>query len=238
MTTIDHTSTDHPMLKTSQILDARLDDWRKLAQALHGRFRTGDFVTGLRFVAAVAEAADAAGHHPDIKLAYPYVDVTLISHDAVYRPGDGGPERRVSWVTQRDVDLARQISEIAHDQGIAAEPQAVAMMELGLDTADLAAAGPFWNALLTGTASEGPSDEVRDATGRVPVVWFQHTDAHETPRQRFHIDLWLPHDVAEQRIAAAVDAGGTIVDDSEAPSYVVLSDPEGNRACVCTCLQR
>ncbi|MBA2558843.1 MAG: 4a-hydroxytetrahydrobiopterin dehydratase, partial [Propionibacteriales bacterium] len=44
-------------LTTTQILDARLDDWRKLAQALHARFLTGDFVTGLRFVTAVAEAA-------------------------------------------------------------------------------------------------------------------------------------------------------------------------------------
>ena len=66
------------------------------------------------------------------------------------------------------------------------------------------------------------------------LLWFQHTDAHETPRQRFHIDLWVPHDVAEERIAAAVAAGGTVVDDNKAPSFVVLADPEGNRACVCT----
>ena len=34
-------------LTSRQILDAGLDDWRKLALALHARFRTGDFVTGL-----------------------------------------------------------------------------------------------------------------------------------------------------------------------------------------------
>jgi len=33
------------ILTSKQILDARLDDWRKLAQALHARFLTGDFVT-------------------------------------------------------------------------------------------------------------------------------------------------------------------------------------------------
>jgi 4a-hydroxytetrahydrobiopterin dehydratase len=72
----------------------------------------------------------------------------------------------------------------------------------------------------------------------VPLLWFQHTDAHETPRQRFHFDLWVPPDVADERIAAAVAAGGRVVDDQNTPSFVVLADPDGNRACVCTCLDR
>ena len=72
----------------------------------------------------------------------------------------------------------------------------------------------------------------------MPLLWFQDTEAHETPRQRFHLDVWVPHDVAQDRIDAAVAAGGQVVDDSQAPSYVVLADPEGNRACVCTCLGR
>jgi 4a-hydroxytetrahydrobiopterin dehydratase len=212
-------------LSSSQILDAGLDDWRKLAQALHARFRTGDFVTGLTFVTSVAEAAEAANHHPDVTLTYPYVDMKLISHD-------------VGRLTRRDVDLARRISEIAREQGIEARPHAVCEIELALDTADLAAAGPFWAALLTGSTESVNGDDVVDPSGRVPLLWFQHTDAHETPRQRFHIDLWVPHDDAEGRIAAAVAAGGEVVDDSNAPSFVVLSDPEGNRACVCTFLER
>jgi 4a-hydroxytetrahydrobiopterin dehydratase len=48
----------------------------------------------------------------------------------------------------------------------------------------------------------------------------------------------VPHDVAKERIAAAVAAGGRVVDDEEAPSFVVLADLEGNQACVCTCLNR
>ncbi|MEP6815749.1 MAG: 4a-hydroxytetrahydrobiopterin dehydratase [Marmoricola sp.] len=212
-------------LTSQQILDARLDDWRKLAQALHARFLTGDFVTGLKFVNAVSEAAEQANHHPDVTLTYPFVDLKLISHD-------------VSQITQRDVDLARAISEIAREQGIDAEPSALTELELALDTADLASAGPFWAALLTGSADSVAGDDVVDPSGRVPLLWFQHTDAHETPRQRFHIDLWVAHDVAEKRIAAAVAAGGQVVDDQNAPSFVVLADPEGNRACVCTFLNR
>jgi len=212
-------------LTSRQILDARLDDWRKLAQALHARFLTGDFVTGLEFVTAVTEAAERANHHPDVTLTYPVVDVKLLSHD-------------VSQLTQRDIDLARRISEIAREQGIGAEPSALAELELALDTADLAAVGPFWAALLTGSPDSLLGDDVVDPSGRVPLLWFQHTDAHETPRQRFHIDLWVPHDVAEERIAAAVAAGGRVVDDENAPSFVVLAYPDGNQARVCTCLDR
>ncbi len=212
-------------LTNKQILDARLEDWRQLAVALHARFRTGDFVTGLQFVTAVTEAAEAADHHPDVTLTYPYVDLKLVSHD-------------VSGVTQRDIDLARRISEIARERGIDAQPSAVTEIELALDTADVAALGPFWAALLTGSRDSVDGDDVADPGGRVPLLWFQHTDAHETPRQRFHIDLWVPHDQAEERIAAAVAAGGRVVDDGHAPSFVVLADPEGNKACVCTCLDR
>lgn len=210
-------------ITVQQILDAGLDDWRRLAQALHARFQTGDFAAGLRFVTAVAEAAEAADHHPDVTLTYPHVDLALISHD-------------VGRVSQRDLDLARRISEIAREQGVSADPGAVTEVEIGLDTADVAALGPFWAALLTGRPDAITKDEVTDPAGRVPVLWFQQTDAHKTPRQRFHIDLWVPHDRAEERIAAAVAAGGEVVDNTNAPSFVVLADPEGNRACVCTCL--
>jgi 4a-hydroxytetrahydrobiopterin dehydratase len=212
-------------LTTEQILDAGLADWRKLAQALHARYLTGDFAAGLRFVTAVSDAAEAANHHPDLTLTYPHVDVRLISHDA------GG-------LTQRDVDLARRISEIAQEQGVRAQPTALAEIELALDTADLAAVGPFWAALLTGSSDSLQGADVVDPNGRVPLLWFQDTDPHRTPRQRFHIDLWVPHDLAEERIAAAVAAGGAVVDNDNAPSFVVLADPDGNRVCVCTCLDR
>src|SRR5690349_7328284 len=212
-------------LTSKEILDAGLDDWRLLAQALHARFHTGDFVTGLAFVTAVAELAERAGHHPDVTLTYPFVDLKLVSHD-------------VSRVTRRDLDLARRISEIAREQGVDADPGATSEIELALDTADLAAVGPFWAALLTGSRDSLAGDDVVDPGGRVPLLWFQHTDAHDTPRQRFHLDVWVPHDLAGERIAAAVAAGGRVVDDGNAPAFVVLADPEGNRACVCTCLDR
>jgi 4a-hydroxytetrahydrobiopterin dehydratase len=98
------------MLRGEQIAEANLTDWRKLAQGLHARYLVGDFGTGARFGAGVGEAGDALGHHPRVTMGDGYVEFKLLSDDAVYRD-DEGAEHVVEWVTQRDVDLARRITE-------------------------------------------------------------------------------------------------------------------------------
>ena len=227
------------MLTGEQIAEAKLTDWRKLGQGLHARYAVGDFAAAARFVAAVAEAGDTLGHHPRVTIGAGYVDLKLISGDAVYRDGEG-TEHVVDWVTRRDVELARRIVDIAAEQGLAADTASITAIELALDTAHAATIAPVWAALLTGgSEARGRGtigDDVRDLTERVPILWFQDTDEHETPRQRFHVDVWVPPEVAEQRIAAAVAAGGTVVDDTQAPSYTVIADQDGNKACVCTTL--
>jgi 4a-hydroxytetrahydrobiopterin dehydratase len=224
------------MLGGAQIAEANLTDWRKLAQGLHARYLVSDFGAGARFVAAVGEAGDALGHHPRVSIGNGYVDLKLVSEDAIFRD-DEGTEHVVEWVTQQDVDLARRITEIASDHKVVADPASVSDIELGLDTSRSATIAPLWAALLTGDAgSQGrgtPSDEIRDATGRVPNLWFGDTDEHETPRQRFHIEVYVAPEVAEQRIAAALAAGGTVVDDSNAPSLTVIADQDGNKGMVC-----
>jgi 4a-hydroxytetrahydrobiopterin dehydratase len=227
------------MLTGEQITAANLTNWRKLGQGLHARYVVRDFDTGARFVAAVGKAGNALGHHPRVTMRDGFVEFKLLSDDAVYRD-DEGVEHVVDWVTQRDVDLAQRITEIAAEQAIEADPASITTIELALDTAHAATIAPVWAALLTGsTDARGRGtigDDVRDATERVPILWFQDTDEHETPRQRFHIDVWVAPEVAEQRIAAAVAAGGVIVDETEAPSYTVIADQDGNKACVCTSL--
>jgi 4a-hydroxytetrahydrobiopterin dehydratase len=227
------------MLTSKQIAEADLTDWRKLGQGLHARYVVPDFDTGVRFVAAVGKAGDALGHHPRVTLGDRYVEFKLISDDAVYRDGDGN-EHVVEWVTQRDVDLARRVTGIAAEQAVEADPASITTIELALDTAHATTIAPVWAALLTGsTEAKGRGtigEDVRDATERVPILWFQDTEEHDTPRQRFHVDVWVPPEVAEQRIAAAVAAGGIVVDGSQAPSYTVIADQDGNKACVCTSL--
>lgn len=224
------------MLKGEQIAEANLTDWRKLAQGLHARYLVDDFGTGARFATAVGEAGDTLGHHPRVSIGNGYVDLELVTDDAIYRD-DEGTEHGIEWVTQQDVDLARLITEIAAADEVVADPASVSDIELGLDTARSATIAPVWAALLTGTAeAQGrgtPSDEIRDPTGRVPNLWFGDADEHGAPRQRFHLEVYVAPEVAGQRIAAALAAGGTIADDSNAPSLTVIADQDGNQGVVC-----
>ena len=48
------------------------------------------------------------------------------------------------------------------------------------------------------------------------------------------MDIRVPPEVAETRIKAALDAGGTLVSDDRAPTFWVLADPQGNKCCVTT----
>jgi 4a-hydroxytetrahydrobiopterin dehydratase len=141
-------------------------------------------------------------------------------------------------VTEADVAAAHHISDVARHHGLRAEPSAVLQVEIGLDSAHIPIEGPFWSALLNGPSGTFDHDEIVDADSRFANIWFQPTDMHPTPRQRFHLDVWVAAEVAQQRIDAAVAAGGHVVGDDEAPAYTVLADPEGNRVCVCTYLGR
>ncbi len=220
----------------TEFADAGLTDWRKLAQGLHARYRSDDFTAAARFVLAVAEASDAANHHPRVVLGYGYVDLELVSHDAVYRE-DNGTEHVVEWVTQKDLDQARRITAIAAEHGLDPDPAAVCELELGLDTADSATIAPVWAALLTGTTKSvgrgSPSDEVRDASARVPNLWFGDPPETGGDGQRFHLEVYVAPEAAAGRIAAALAAGGTIADDSRAPGLTVIADQQGNRGVVC-----
>ena len=221
------------MLTGEKIAAAELTDWRKLAQGLHARYLVDDFSTGARFVAAIGEAGNGLEHHPLVSIGAGYVNLKLVSPDAIYRDDDG-TEYVVEWVTQLDIDLALLITGIAADHGLKPDPASVSVLELGLDTGDSATIAPVWAALLTGNAeSQGhgsPSDEIRDATGRVPNLWFGDAPG---AGQRFHLEVYVAAEVLEQRIAAVVAAGGTIVDDSGAPSLTVIADQDGNTGVVC-----
>ena len=62
------------------------------------QFKT--FMSGIEFVVAVAKAADAADHHPDLDIRYTKIVCSLSTHSA------GG-------ITQKDLDLAKQMEGLA-----------------------------------------------------------------------------------------------------------------------------
>ena len=140
-----------------------------------------------------------------------------------------------------DVDRARTISTSAAAAGADADVAGLTQLELGLDTPAGERLAPFYAALLGGKVEHG---EPVDPSGQVPTVWWQEP-SEEGPalpepavEQRWHFDVWVPHDDAERRLQAVLDAGGELVSDAAAPSYWVVADADGNRSCICTTLNR
>lgn len=83
-----------------------LDDsgFEHTQERLVGAFTTADFRSAVRFLDAVAVAADELNHHPDVRLGWGRIEFALTSHDT------GG-------VTSRDVELALRIRAIADELG-------------------------------------------------------------------------------------------------------------------------
>ncbi|NUO60188.1 MAG: VOC family protein [Hamadaea sp.] len=133
------------------------------------------------------------------------------------------------WVTEVDVELARRITAAV---GGRTRPGVRQVLEYAIDALDIDAVRPFWQALLAYAQDEDGS--LSDPDRQSPPIWFQQMDAPRPQRNRIHLDVTVPHDVAPARMAAAIAAGGRLVYDAEAPAFWVLADPEGNEACVTT----
>ncbi|RLV57180.1 4a-hydroxytetrahydrobiopterin dehydratase [Aeromicrobium phragmitis] len=195
--------------------------WRVVDRMLHARFATDSFSTGTRLVAAVDQAAEAAGHHPGIDLRARAVHVRLAS-------------REVGGLSERDVALANEITRLADDLGLEPDQAVPQCITIGIDAIDATRVRPFWKAVLGYEDDPDDDTDLVDPARSGPTVWFQQMDEPRPQRNRIHLDVYVPIDHAEQRVAAALEAGGTLVTDRYAPSWWVLADAEGNEACVCT----
>jgi 4a-hydroxytetrahydrobiopterin dehydratase len=204
---------------------AQLPDWRVVLRRIEARFTAGSFAAATQFVQDIAEAAETADHHPDIDLRYPdVVHVALTTH-------------ATAGLTDADIALATVISALAASGGVTSEPTAPSRVEVAIDALDIDAVRPFWKALLDYVdepSDDGPVIALVDPLRIGPAFWFQQMDAPRPQRNRIHIDVTVPHDVADERVAAAIAAGGRLLTDEYARAFWVLADPEGNEACVCT----
>jgi 4a-hydroxytetrahydrobiopterin dehydratase len=198
-----------------------LGDWRYVLNAIHAQFRAGSFTAAAALAVEIAEIADVADHHPDIEIRYPdRVNVLLSTH-------------AVGGISTLDAEIARLISETARQAGADVEATAAQAVEIAIDTMDADRIRPFWAAALGYREVEGDGALV-DPLRIGPPVWFQDMDEPRTERNRFHIDVSVPHDVAEDRVAAVLAAGGTLVTDEHAKAFWVLADADGNECCICT----
>lgn len=208
------------VLPSATVNDRAPRGWREVDGMLRTRLRTADFTASLALVNEIAKAAEDADHHPDIDLRYNWVGLRLVSHD-------------VGGLTSRDLELAGTISRIAADLDAEHQPEVAAAMTLGIDTADASAIRPFWQALTGHRPSSSDPDSLPSPDGQMPQIWFQESQERQG-RNRIHVDVYVPHDLARERVDAVLEAGGRLVTDEYAPAWWVLSDADGNEACVCT----
>jgi 4a-hydroxytetrahydrobiopterin dehydratase len=237
----DQATADNPRLTRQQVSDAvGPPGWRVVV----GVIRTSIRVASLAQAAEVAQlaatlAGPGTGRSLSADLRPDRVVLTLQS-----------PE---GWVGPPEVDLAQRISGAVREQGLATGPEvapdaangarSVQVLEIAIDALDIPAIRPFWQAVLgygdePGANGSDPGAGLADPVGQGPTFWFQQMDEPRPQRNRIHFDVVVPDDETGHRIQAALDAGGRLINDSEAPAFWVLADPEGNEACVCTWLGR
>jgi 4a-hydroxytetrahydrobiopterin dehydratase len=101
---------------------AGVEDWRVLGDGACAYFCTGSFEAGARLAQAIAKLGGLGDHHPDIDLRHEGVTVRLIT----ITDGSYG-------LSERDVELARQISGVARDLGAPPDPSVVQSLEIAID---------------------------------------------------------------------------------------------------------
>jgi pimeloyl-ACP methyl ester carboxylesterase/pterin-4a-carbinolamine dehydratase len=135
---------------------AGVEDWRVLGEGACAYFRTGSFAAGARLVQAIGELPGLDDHHPDIDLRYEGVTVRLIT----VMPDDYG-------ISERDVVLARQISAVARELGVPADPSVLQTVQVSIDALVGRDVMPFWRAVLGYEyRPDSPDEDLVDPRGR------------------------------------------------------------------------
>jgi 4a-hydroxytetrahydrobiopterin dehydratase len=204
-------------------------DWRVLGEGACAFFRSGSMGASAELVTAIGRLPGVDGHHVDVDVRRDGVTIRLIT----IGDGDFG-------MSTRDVELARQISAAARVLGMDADPSAVQTLLVIPGAPATAAVMPFWQAVLGyEPRADSPTADLVDPHRVGTSFWFE---AMDEPRPdgggAIHVAVWVPHEQAEGRIAAALAAGGRMVREQFAPSWWTLADAAGNEVDIATTKHR
>ena len=203
-------------------------DWRVVVDGANAFFRAPSFAASAAFVVAIAALPRMGGIGTGVDIRHDGVTVKLLTQADDW----WGP-------SARDVDLARAISAIAREQGLPPDTTGIQSLLIIPGGPDTAAIIPFWQAVLGyEPRRDSPDEDLIDAHDRDPSFWFERMDE---PRGdgggAIHVAVWLPHEQAEARVAAALAAGGRLVRDVS-PMWWTLADAAGNEVDVATTKNR
>ncbi len=206
-----------------------VEDWRLTSEGATAFFRTSSFAESAQFVQAISELQGVEDHKPGVDIRHDGVTVHTITYTEDYF----GP-------SQRDVELARQISAAAGELGLAAYPAAVQSLLIIPGATNTAEVIPFWRAVLGyEPRRDSPDEDLVDPHDRGPAFWFeQMNEPRGDGGGAIHVAIWVPYEQAEARIKAALAAGGRMVRDEFAPAWWTLADAAGNEADIATTKSR
>ena len=205
-----------------------VEDWRVIVDGANAFFKASSFAASAAFVQAIAELPRMGEIGTGVDVRHDGVTVKLLTQADDW----WGP-------SARDVDLARAISAIAREHGLAADTSAIQGMLVIPGGPGTAAIMPFWRAVLGyEPRRDSPDEDLVDAHDRGLPFWFEGMDE---PRAdgggAIHIAVWLPFEEAEARVEAALAAGGRLVRDV-APMWWTVADAAGNEADIATTKNR
>ncbi len=193
-----------------------LDDWVVLHGGATAVFRCASLAEAARLAAAVGEVAGFEGSGALLTIADARLAVRLT---------------RDMWELEaRHIELARAVSGVARRHDAVADRTVVQGIQVAISAKPDAVDLGFWRAVL-GYSPMGDDSGV-DPFGHGSTVWMQELDAAKPLRHAMHIDVSLAREQAEARLAAALAAGGRVVDDSGAPAAWILADQAGNKVCI------
>lgn len=193
-----------------------LEDWVVLHGGPTAVFRTATLADATALARAIAQLPGLDGTHAQLTAVSAHLTVRLT---------------REVWKTEAEhIALARAISVVARSLGAAADPRLAQEVQVAISAKPEAIDLGFWRAVLGYDPMQG--DNAIDPLGNGSTVWMQELDATRALRHAMHIDVSVSREHAEARLAAAVAAGGVIVDDSHAPASWILADRSGNKVCI------
>jgi 4a-hydroxytetrahydrobiopterin dehydratase len=207
-----------------------VEDWPVLGDGAYAFFPTESFAASVKLVDAIARLPGLDDRQPDVDIRRDGVTVRLITITGDYY-----------GMSRRDVELARQISGLAQDLGLAADSSVVQNLLIVPGAKVTAEVTPFWRAVLGyEPRGDSPDDDIVDPHERGAPVWFESM-AEPRPGEgggAIHIAVWVPYEQAEARLAAALAAGGRLVFDRYAPAWWTLADAAGNEVDIATSMHR
>jgi 4a-hydroxytetrahydrobiopterin dehydratase len=206
-----------------------VEDWPVVGDGACAYFPTDSFAASAKLVQAISGLPGVEDHPPDMDIRPDGVTVRLIT---IANDWYG--------MSQRDVDMARQISAVAREQGLPADRSAVQSVLVVPGAPVTAEVMPFWRAVLGyEPRADSPEEDLVDPHNRWPAFWFE---GMKEPRPdgggAIHIAVWVPYEEAEARVSAALAAGGRMVRDKYAPAWWTLADAAGNEADIATVMHR